>query len=67
MNCHCGKPLHYSDKTLQDKVQKICNELGDFIEVHTPRGSWKVQRHYMALHGIREEELPSLGFERVDK
>jgi hypothetical protein len=46
------------------------DELGETIRVGTPWGTWLVPRHYVALHGIKAFEVPSLaivnGWERVD-
>lgn len=60
--CHCGRPLHYQSKRTEAIVEKMCAQLGDFIEVHYEGGTWLVQRHYIALHGLRGLEIPRLGF-----
>ena len=40
--------------------------LGEFIPVTDAHGrTWKVQRHYRALHGLVESELCRLGFEQI--
>lgn len=64
--CHCGQPLHYSDPTIQAQVQALVDQLGEYAVVTSPEGSWKVQRHYIALHGLKAEELPHLGFEPTE-
>lgn len=64
--CACGQPLHYSDPDVQAKVQELIDAYGEHIDVTTEEGTWRVQRHYIALHGIRAVELPELGlFEKV--
>lgn len=63
--CPCGKPLHYSDIEIQLVVEKMIDELGEYTDVTTPDGTWRVSRHYIALHGIKANELPDLGFERT--
>lgn len=66
IKCHCGKPLHYTDKTKQARVQELVDKLGEFIPVTVPRkGTWLVQRHYIALHGTKAEEIETLGFRKT--
>lgn len=65
-DCACGQPLHYPDPAIREKVEQIVENLGPFVHVTTPEGTWRVQRHYIALHGLKAEELPSLGlFKKV--
>ena len=64
--CRCGDPIHYSDPETEKRVQKIVDELGEFIEVIVPgKGTYKVQRHYIALHSIKGEDLGKLGFQKI--
>lgn len=69
--CACGMPLHYESSGLRDIIERICEAMGEDITVTTPRGSWNVPRHYIALHGLKANELPELAqlysFERVDE
>lgn len=65
--CHCGRPLHYTDPDVRRICEEIVREKGEFLLVDTPGGRWRVQRHYIALHGLRAAELPKLGFERVEE
>ena len=66
MNCHCGRPLHYSDPEIQKLVEKIIAEKGEFVPIKVLGGrAWKVPRHFIALHGIRAWEIPTLGFEEI--
>ena len=40
--------------------------LGEYVEVTIIEGeTYKVQRHYLALHGIKAHELDQLGVEKV--
>jgi hypothetical protein len=64
--CHCGKPLHYRNECLRQAVQKLIDAQGPFVRVRVMNRTWLVQRHYIALHGIKAAELPSLGFEEVE-
>lgn len=64
--CHCGNPLHYSNPATQAAVEKLVRDLGEFQQVTIPgQGTWLVQRHYIALHGIKAAELADLGFQKV--
>ena len=63
--CHCGQPLHYSDPKIQAQVEEIIAMTGEFIEVKLSGKTWRVQRHYIALHGLKGSEVASLGFEQV--
>jgi hypothetical protein len=64
--CHCGQPLHYTDPEIGKLVANLVRDLGEHLLVRDSRGrQWKVQRHYIALHGIRDADLPDLGFEEV--
>lgn len=65
--CHCGKPLHYSDWGIHYLVDSIIAERGgdQYIPVTVGKRTWLVQRHYIALHGLKAKELPRLGFEEI--
>lgn len=69
--CACGQPLHYGDPKIEALVRRMIREAdGDsYVTVSTPQGSWRVQRHYIALHGLQADQLPrlaiQLGFEPV--
>ena len=64
--CHCGQPLHYTDLTLRHEVEEIVDKYGPLVTVSVPgEGSFRVPRHFIALHGLKAVEVPSLGFERV--
>lgn len=69
--CHCGQPLHYTDQANYRRVRKLVDLLGEYVTITIPlpggTRSWKVQRHYIALHGIKATDLVAgrLGFEEV--
>jgi len=65
--CPCGKPLHYSNPSTQALVERMISLLGPTIKVtRTQDGrTWRVPRHYIALHGLKEQDLPDLGFEEI--
>jgi len=65
MLCHCGKPLHYSDAKIQRMVEALIAELGEHVVVAVGSRSWLVPRHYIALHGLRAQDVPTLGFDEV--
>lgn len=68
--CDCGEPLHYSRLQTKAYVELLIATVGPTQVVTTPDGSWWIPRHYVALHGIKAEEIPSLaeqyGWEKVD-
>jgi hypothetical protein len=63
--CHCGQPLHYTDPKVETYVRKVIEEQGEYLDITTPEGTYRVQRHFIALHGIKSRDLPTLGFEKV--
>lgn len=63
--CHCGLELHYSDKELQKQVDRIIKEFGPYIDVVIDGRTFRVQRHYIALHGIKGKDVAQLGFKEV--
>lgn len=63
--CHCGRPLHYLDQRLQVMVDKLVDSLGEYTNVTVRGRTWKVPRHYIALHGIKTREIHEMGFEEV--
>ncbi|HLX54268.1 MAG TPA: hypothetical protein VKR58_10020 [Aquella sp.] len=67
INCHCGLPLHYKDQEIKDYITKKTNELGEFVTIENfeTGKKYKVQRHYIALHGIIGKDLNKLGFEEI--
>ena len=63
--CHCGRPLHYTDPVIERMVRALIRQLGEYIKVTVNGRTWLVQRHYIALHGIKGSELPDLGFQEI--
>lgn len=63
--CACGRKLHYSNKELENSIRAFIAELGPEVKVIVDGRAWLVQRHYIALHGIKACDLPSLGFKEV--
>lgn len=64
--CWCGRPLHYSSYHEQEKVEAIVKRFGEFINVRKDGHTYRVQRHYIALHGIRGKDLSQLNFVEVE-
>jgi len=58
--CACGRPLHYSDPNMQRQVEALVKTLGPLITVSVEGRSYRVPRHYIALHGLKAPELPEL-------
>jgi len=64
--CACGQPLHYSDPALRKVVERLIRQAGGnpliVVTVTSQRPGVKtrhflVQRHYIALHGLKTQEL----------
>ena len=63
--CHCGRPLHYTNLELQRVMEELVQVKGEYVLVTDSKGrKWQVQRHYIALHGIKDKTLHKLGFKR---
>lgn len=65
IRCACGQPLHYNDPNVQKLVERLIAEMGPDVRVQVGDRAWMVQRHYIALHGLKAKELASLGFAEV--
>ena len=63
--CHCGRPLHYTDRATELMVKELVRQLGEYIKITVDGRTWLVQRQYIALHGIKGSELPGLGFQEI--
>lgn len=64
--CHCGQPLHYTDPGIEQTVRQIIAATGsEDIAVTVNGRTWLVQRHYIALHGLKALDLPGLGFPEI--
>jgi hypothetical protein len=63
--CACGRALHYSDPVLQRCIQDFCDRLGEDANVEVNGRGFRVQRHFIALHGIKGPELLRYGVEGV--
>lgn len=63
--CHCGQPLHYTDPKVEYLIRAMVKELGPTVPVTVEEHTWLVPRHWIALHGLKAEELPTLGFEEI--
>ena len=63
--CHCGKPLHYTSQEHRAVADQLIKEYGEYVTVTVLGRTWLVPRHYIALHGLKAEEIHKLGFEEV--
>ena len=55
--CACGRPLHYSHFTAHLAVLDLIHRLGPTTMVLIAGRRFRVQRHYIALHGLKTQEL----------
>jgi hypothetical protein len=60
MNCACGKPLHYQNHELEGLIERMSARFGPEVVVEIGDKSYLVQRHYIALHGLKAKEAESL-------
>lgn len=67
--CHCGEPLHYGDKKVENHMINLVQQKGRFIAVSSIMTGkvYKVDRHYIALHGLEGINLAESGFEEIKK
>lgn len=63
--CPCGQPLHYTDAAAARQVQALVDSMGEEVCVTTDDGTFRVSRHYIALHGLKADDVALLGFPRV--
>jgi hypothetical protein len=63
--CHCGRPLHYKVPSIETRLLKLIDELGEFCKVTARGRTWLVPRHYVALHGLSSSKIESLGFREL--
>jgi hypothetical protein len=63
--CACGRPLHYATAHHRRWVEQLIADLGPAVKVTVAGRSWMVSRHYIALHGLKAVELPTLGFMEI--
>lgn len=57
--CGCGRPLHYTDPQVERMMRRQVARKGPNILVEVEGdnyGIW-VPRHYIALHGLKAQEL----------
>jgi len=46
-------------------MERMVKRLGALTKVTAHNRTWLVPRHYIALHGLKSDELDKLGFEEV--
>ncbi len=69
--CPCGRLLHYSNPQNEYMIRQMVRELGPEIRVTLLDGSrsWMIPRHFLALHGLKGQELVEVtrkyGFKEV--
>jgi hypothetical protein len=64
--CACGRPLHYTDPAREAYVRRLVADLGPDLRVTIGERSWLVQRHFIALHGLKAWQVPTLAFPEID-
>jgi hypothetical protein len=70
--CACGKLIvehkkYKENKSEIDKLVILFEQVGQYIKItDSKHRTFLVQRYYIALHGIEEENLHKLGFTRIE-
>lgn len=54
--------MHYKDPKKRKMVEDLCKELGENIPVNYGSRTWLVPRHFIALHGLKGNELEWLAY-----
>lgn len=63
--CHCGQPLHYLSVEASRLTEDLIRTRGTHVLVTVDGRTWRVPRHYIALHGLKAWEIHALGFDEV--
>jgi hypothetical protein len=66
--CHCGKPLHYAHPGVEAFMRNLVAEAGPFVLMSVGGGTrtYRVPRHFIALHGVEAAKMDTYGFEVVN-
>jgi hypothetical protein len=65
--CPCGRPLHYTDDGLRELIEELGVLEGPTVRVVCGTDTYEVDRHYLALHGLKARELPMLAVQGLIK
>ena len=57
--CPCGE-VHELSAAVRAAYEKVTARLPSLVPVETAAGTWLVPRIYIAVHGLRADELPAL-------
>ncbi len=55
------------DKDFERQVCEVVECFGEYITVEHDGHKYQVQRHWIALHGIKGKDISKLGFREVTK
>lgn len=58
--CACGLPLHYNSAQVAAGVKLLVDRYGEHVTVACGGQEYVVQRHFIALHGLKAKDLPWL-------
>ena len=59
-HCACGRLLHYTDPAVEEVMMRIVKEKGENVIIDCGGEKYSVQRHFIALHGVRGLDLTLL-------
>jgi len=65
--CPCKQKEHKIDTSFlkYQMLDQFISELGYYIPVFAFGNHYNVPRIYIAMHGLKAQELPDLGFEMI--
>jgi hypothetical protein len=64
--CQCGRPLHYSSASKREQVERIVSATDrPFQTIKIGEKAYRVQKHFVALHGFNARMAEDYGFEQV--
>ena len=67
LECPCGE-VHELSASVRSQYEQVTSGKSATVKVETPEGCWLVPRIYIAVHGLKADELPAMveryGFER---
>lgn len=66
--CPCGQSLHYTDKRVEETIALLIEREGEMVTVLVDnQHEYEVSRHFIALHGLRAQDLEALSVKGIVK
>jgi hypothetical protein len=65
--CHCGQELHYLSDQVRASIEEAIALYGPDQLISDRGETYRVSRHFLALHPIQPGSLARSGFPRVER